>query len=517
MRKPSMLLCALLAFVLLVTPAVSARNVVSMSLNQDIGTIDPAKTTDWTETLVIINMYDSLVTPLPDGTMGPLIAREWGFDEDTLTYTFHLNEGILFHDGTVLTADDVVFSVERVLALQQGYSWLWADILESIVAVDDLTVQITLSEPYSPFIATLPWLAIVNKDLVLANAQDDDYGQDWLLDNSAGSGPYTFSSWERGNQLVMERFPGYFLGWPDEGAIDEVRARVIFSDSTVLSEMRTQALTIADHYRAIETYTRLDELPGVSVDMAQSGEILYLKMNTQKPPMDNVHVRRAISWAFDYETFLEFIDPGGIQALGPVPQIIDGHNPDLLQYTYDPDKAREELALSGFAPGELTINYCYVEGFELGRRLGLMLQADLAEIGINVQLQPETWARITDLATTVETTPHITSVFSAANFPDPDNYLYTAYHSDAHGTWMSMEWYDDPEVDALIDRARRTIDRDERNAIWYEVQERIVDAAPSVFVYSLPKRYAMQEYVKGFTFVPVMSFEYNFHRMYIER
>ncbi|MGM0446204.1 MAG: ABC transporter substrate-binding protein [Bacillota bacterium] len=512
----SMLIILLLSVLLIFTSGVSAqKNIVSMSLNQEISTIDPSKTTDWTESMVIVNLYDTLVTPNPDGTMAPLIAEDWEFSDDGLEYKFFLNEGIKFHDNSELTAEDVKFSFDRMLELKQGYSWLWLDVVEDVKVIDDYTIEVVLNEPYSPFISTLPWLAILNKNQVLENEVDGDMGQDWLLENDAGSGAYKFKSWERGNQIIFEKFEDYFLGFEDN-SVDEVRARVIYSDSTVLSEMRTGDLTIADHYRAMETYDRLNNLDDVKIQTAQSGEIFYLKINTKKTPVDNIHVRKALSWAFDYETFNTKIEVDTEQSRGPVPKIIAGHNPDVFQYEKNLDKAREELEKSGYEPGELTITFCYVEGFEMQRKLGLMYQSDLAKVGINLELRPETWGRITDLASTEESTPHITAIFSAANYPDPDNYLYTAYHSSASGTWMSMEWLQNEEIDKMIMEARKTLEAEERNEIYYEIQDKIVDLAPDIFIYSLLKRYGMQENLKGFEFVPVMSFEYDFHKMYFE-
>src|SRR6056297_1458590 len=255
------LLSALMIFT---TGVIAQKNIVGMSLNQEISTIDPSKTTDWTESMVIVNLYDTLVTPNPDGTMAPLIAEDWDYSADGLNYTFNLKEGIKFHDGSELTAEDVKFSFDRMLELKQGYSWLWLDVLNEVKVTDDYTVEITLNRPYSPFVSTLPWLAILNKEQVMANEVEGDMGQDWLLDHDAGSGAYKFKSWERGNQIVFEKFDDYFQGWRDN-SIDEVRARVIYSDSTVLSEMKTGDLTIADHYRALETYDRLDNLEGVKI------------------------------------------------------------------------------------------------------------------------------------------------------------------------------------------------------------------------------------------------------------
>ncbi|MDI6871175.1 MAG: ABC transporter substrate-binding protein [Bacillota bacterium] len=521
MKRFAFLTAALLLLFAL-SGAAPAKNVVTMSLNQEIGTIDPAKVTDWTEAMVMVNLYDSLVTPDAKGEIQGLIAKSWTVSPDGKVYTFHLNKGVKFHDGREVTAEDVVFSMERVLALKSGYSWLWADLVAETKAVDKYTVTFRLNKPFAPFLSTLPWLAVVNKAAILEHkkpgnfGQYGDYGQDWLLKADAGSGAYTFKSWTRGNEIVFAKFDGYFKGWR-KGAIDEVRAKEVYNDATIIAEMKTGALTIADHYRALETYSALAKMKGVAIKKALSGEAFYLKINTRKAPTDNVHVRRAINYAFDYDAFLQQIDPGAEQARGPIPATIPGFDPTTPQFKRDVKKAREELAKSGLKPDDLTINFCYVQGFALEEKLALLFQANLAEVGLKVVLQPETWGRITDIAAKVETTPHVTAVFSAANYPDADNYLYTAYHSDAVGTWMSMEWLKNPEIDKLIETGRVTVDPKARQKIYSELQHKIVELAPDVFIYSLPKRYAMQTWLKGFEFVPVMSFEYDFHKMWVEK
>lgn len=518
------LACAVVLVVLLSLSGVAwaAKNVVTMSINQEIGTIDPAKVTDWTEALCMVNLYDSLVTPKTDGTMEGLIAKDWKVSPDGKVYTFQLNQGIKFHDGREVTAEDVKFSMDRTLAINAGYSWLWADLIDSVKVADKYAIVFTLKKPFAPFLSTLPWLAVVNKAAVLEHKKPGpfgdfgDYGQDWLLNADAGSGAYTFKSWTRGSEIAFERFPDYFKGWRSN-PIDEVRVKEVYNEPTIIAEMKTGALTIADHYRALETYAALEKMKGVTIENAVSGEAFYLKVNTKKAPTDNIHVRRALAWAFDYETFINQIDPGAEQARGPIPSSIPGFDPTTPQFKRDLTKAKEELAKSGLKPKDITVNFCYVQGFALEEKLALLFQSNMADIGINVVLQPETWGRITDLAAKVETTPHITAVFSAANYPDPDNYLYTAYHSSAVGTWMSMEWLQDPEIDKLIEEGRTTVDEKRRTEIYRNLQHKLVDLAPDIFIYSLPKRYAIQSWLKGFEFVPVMSFEYDFHKMWAEK
>src|SRR5438094_2494258 len=152
---------------------------------------------------------------------GPPVAESWRVTDGAKTYTFQLRKGIKFHDGKELSADDVVFSLQRMLALKKGISWLWNGVLtaEQVRAAGSHTVVFTLSQPYAPFLATLTQLFVVNKDQVLANrkpgASKDagDYGEAYLADHEAGSGPYTMESWDRATTLAMKAFPGYWRGW----------------------------------------------------------------------------------------------------------------------------------------------------------------------------------------------------------------------------------------------------------------------------------------------------------------
>jgi len=502
-------------------------NILAMSVNQEFGIIDPHRGNDWTESMAMVNLYDALVFPSPAGEMEPKLAESWTISPDGLTYTFKLRKGVKFHDGSELTAEDVKFSVDRMLALNEGYSWLWADVLEEATVDNSYTVSFHLSSPFAPFISTLSWLFIVNKDAILAHKEPGkfgefgDYGKHWLsvtTTEDAGSGPYMLKSWERGREIVFERFPDYFEGWPHgDKSVDEVHILLLKEAATVKTMLRKGELTIVEHYRTPSDYDEMASYPHIKVVKNISGEALYFKINTKLPPTDDIHIRRMLAWAFDYKSAITEIEPGSVQARGPIPCIIPGANPRVFLYHQDLDKAREEMMLSKYYPDVPDINITYVAGMEIERKMALSLKESLAKIGVNLDIHVEQWGRITDLATTIETTPNITEVFSAAAYPDPDLYLYSTYHSAASGTWMSMEWLQDPLVDQLIEQERTTLDKEERAHLLNILQHIIVERCPDIFIYTLPKRCAMQDYVKGFTYRPVMSFEYYFHDLWYEK
>jgi peptide/nickel transport system substrate-binding protein len=505
----------------------AARNVFTMAHTQEFGTIDPARGTDYTESYAMLNLYDGLVFPSSTGAIEPKLAESWTITPNGLAYTFNLRRGVKFHDGTELTAEDVKFSLERVLALKEGYSFLWAGIVSGVTADSPYVVTFHLSKVYAPFLATLPWLFIVNKDQILAHkapgkfGEFGDYGAEWLAvtqNEDAGSGPYTLKSNDKIQEIVFERFLDYWEGWPHgDKSIDEAHSIFLVETATCKAMLRTGELTMVEHWRTYEDYVEMDAIPGVTALNFLSPEELCYKINTKKAPTDDVHIRRMLAWAFDYDTMLNVVEPGSGPARGPIPPGIPGHNPRAFQYYQDLDKAREELKLSKYYPNVPTIQIVTPAGLEARRRVAVQFKETLATLGVNAEISVEQWGRMTDLAATKETTPNIMIISVSSNYPDADTYLQFMYASSAVGTWGSCEWLLDPLVDQLIEQERTTLDPEERAHILNVIQDIIVERCPDIFVNVLALRVATQEYLKGFTYRPVMSFYYYFRDWWFEK
>ncbi|MFQ5794750.1 MAG: ABC transporter substrate-binding protein [Candidatus Bipolaricaulia bacterium] len=506
---------------------VAARNIFVMSAIQIFGTIDPGRGTDYTESTAMVNLYDPLVFPSATGEIEPKLAESWTVSSDGLTYIFNLKRGVKFHDGSALTAEDVKFTMDRIIALQDGYSWLWSDVMDEVTVDDRYTVTFHLNKPFAPFVSSLPWLFIVSKDAILAHMQPGpygefgDYGTGWLevtTTEDAGSGPYMLKSWDRGREIVWERFEDYFEGWPNgDQSVDEVHTLVIRETATVKTMIRRGELTMVEHWRTFTDYQEMDRYSGVKVLDFLSTEQLSFKLNTQIPPTDDIHIRRMLAWAFDYQSVFDIFEPGSGPAKGPIPLTIPGHNDQVFQYQQDLEQARTELKQSQYYPNVPPIRLTLPAGNENRRKMALRLKENLAELGVDLQINVEPWGRMTDLATTVETTPNIMVISVASNYPDPDTYLYSMYHSRAAGTWMSTEWLQDPVVDQLIDQERVTLDEVERGLLMNVAQQVINEHTPDIFVYVMPLRVAMQDFVQGFTFRPIMSFYYYFHDLWYEQ
>ena len=233
--------------------------------------IDPAVGSDFSSSSAFVNIYDTLVYPTPDGGVKPHVAESWETSSDGLVWTFHLRKDVKFHDGSGLTAEDVVFTMDRITTIGEGYGYMYLGKVQSSEAVDDYTVRFTLSEPYGPFLVTLVRLYILNKDLVMANRKADgtygdmgDYAKEWLLTNDAGSGPYRAKDVRLEEYVLMEKFDGYW-GYFAPSAPDIVKFIGTTEAVTVRTMMSRKELEIGDQWQSVEALNSLDALEGVEI------------------------------------------------------------------------------------------------------------------------------------------------------------------------------------------------------------------------------------------------------------
>ena len=176
-------------------------------------TFDPLAASDSRVDTPSINLYNTLLQYLPGVTEWELeLAESYEQAEDGLSYTFTLKPGVMFHDGTELLAEDVAYTVERLIAVNIGVARSLG-IVSGAEVIDDYTVRINLSAPFPGFLGAISRLYILNSELVQANTVDDDWGQTWLQNNDAGSGPYVLTSFTPEQEFTIERFDGYFKGW----------------------------------------------------------------------------------------------------------------------------------------------------------------------------------------------------------------------------------------------------------------------------------------------------------------
>ena len=480
--------------------------------------IDPAVGSDFSSTSSLVNLYDSLVFPNTEGGVDPWVAESWDISEDGLTWTFHLKEGVMFHNGTELTASDVAFSMNRILEIGEGLAYVFLGVVDSATAVDDYTVEFTLAKPTGLFLMSLIRLYILDEEEVTANVvtpgpygDKGDYGKEYLLTHDAGSGPYTVKEFPLEEYLLMEKYAGWW-GEFNENAPDELKNIATTEAATIRTMMSRQELEITDQWQTVEALQALDEIEGVDIAAFPQLTEFYYMIHNRKPPTDDIHFRKAMAYAFDYDAAVGLEWTGTSQSVGPVPSLCAGHNPDVFVFHRDLDKAREELAQSPYADQldqyPVEVHWCTEVPAE--EKFALLFQANMAEIGIKVNIVSTPWMSMVEEGASQEASPHIQTTYVSADFPDAGSILKVRYHSDAAPTWSQNEWLLDPTLDQMIDDGMVTVDEEERYEKYADLQEYIVDLCPSLFLYDQVQKQAVQSYVdwppaRG-EIIPVMGY-----------
>lgn len=500
MKKTHLLAAALTAATALTSPAF-AQSVLRID-EVAVGELDPGKASDYADSILMFNVYDTLVLPT-QGAPGndPHLAESW--EVDGATYTFTLRDDVSFQSGNPMRAADVVYSLERMQALGQGLSHLFGGVKAE--AVDDHTVRFTLDEPYAPFIASLVRLPIVDQMLVEENATDEDpWGEEFLSANGAGTGAYSVTAHNPQDETVMALSDSYFLPI-DEHAPDQVRLRYGLEAATVRTLLAQGEHDIASQWLPPEVIAALAR-DGAQLLTESGTGAFYIKLNTARAPLDDVNCRQALAHAFDYGTALQMVAitddvSSGSASTGAIPVGMFGSNPPEDALTRDMDAAREYLAECPYAPEDWNLEISWIAEVPLEERFALLMQANFAELGISSSIETLPWALFTERVASPENTPNISQIFVNAVTGDPDTLLYGMYHSSTPGTWQSPEYLSDPEVDAALEAGRRGPGPEEREAAYSDLNARLMDLAPTIYGYDRQSVFAASNRVM----VPALS------------
>ena len=485
----------------------------TMNVIQVIGTIDPAKITDYTEYMMAVNLYDGLTTADKTGKIIPLLAKSWDISKDGKTFTFHLVPDAKFQNGDAVTADDVVYSVQRMLTLNQGPSGFFSGFLEpkGVSAVDKHTVQFKLKEASSAFLGMSPLLFVVDKSVADQHKGKNGWAEKYLAAHAEGTGPYSLDEWQRGSRIVFKRNHNYFYGFP-EHPLEKVRVLVTSDESTIKALANKGELDLSSDYQAEETLKAIGKLPNYHIQDLGSATGYYIKFNNQRAPTDDVHIRKAIALAIDYDLVNKELYPGNPMS-GPLASLFKGAYLDSLQNpTYDLKKAAAEVKLSKYAGQKIPITLGYVAGSAYEEEISLMMQANLESIGFKVKLEGDPWSRITQIASKPETTPNVNQIFFGPTYASPQSVFYNQYSSKSAGSWASMSWLNDKKVDQWIDDAGRELNTEKRNAIYHKLQKYIVDNQVDAFLQTTRYRMAVNNCLSDMKFVPIQSFYYDFSK-----
>ncbi|MGQ9908473.1 MAG: ABC transporter substrate-binding protein [Candidatus Flexifilum sp.] len=488
MRRSLFFLFSLFLVALLSVGALAAQEerVLVVGHAESTDSLDPAN--GYTQTTGIVHklIYQTLVT-FPDADASeivPLLASDWTISEDSLTYTFNLNPDAVFANGDPVTADDVVFSFMR-LKNRQGTPSFLAQNIVSVVADDADTVSITLAEINPAFLANLAAnpFSITNDSEVIAHggtmaedAQQTDTAEAYLNSASAGSGPYVLESWEPQVQTVMVRNPNY---WGEAPYFDRIIIVNIPEAATQKVALESGEIDIALDLTSDQLAT-MGNNPDITVATVPGNIVHFLLMN-QDPaiggPVSNPLVQLAIRYALDYEGYRELwggLTPASPMAIGQL-----GAFGQDRAFQRDLDRARELLAEAGYPDGfDITLSYPIFtfQGVNLDTN-AQKIQADLAEVGINVTLNPgELQVSLQEYRSGQQGFGYW---FWGPDFLDPIDVL--AFLPGGKVGGERANWTDenaDPEILALRDQARIETDPAARVALFAQIQEYLQQSGP---------------------------------------
>ena len=456
---------------------------------------DPAKGSDEASSAALANLYDTLVFPTSSGTLQPDLATSWQVSTDGLTYTFTLRSGVTFHNGDPLTASDVVFSMNRLIAIGQGYSYLFAPYVKNITAPNASTVVITLSKTFGPFLTALVRLYVLDQSVVVANevhtgptatfGANGDYGSTWLLTNDAGSGAYTIGQpTNLESQMTLAAYTKYWNGTlPNQpSSID-----MIGSTSSTQALFSSHSIQVTDQWQEYSTIASLATLSGAKMVTIPTVNEMYLMINTKEAPTDDIYVREAMSYALNYTAVVDNIFQGSKPSSGPVPTSLPGHDPNIPVSTQNLAMAQSLIAKSKYA-GQLAnypVRYFWVSQVPAEQKLALEFAADMAKIGITVNVVEEPWLTVVADLANLTSSPNIVSIEDGASYFEAGSVLQSRYTSAADGTWEQNEWLQNKSLDNLVFSALSTLDQTARFQAYANVQQQIYNQFPTIYAFDV--------------------------------
>ncbi|AFG36603.1 glutathione ABC transporter substrate-binding protein [Spirochaeta africana] len=450
----------------------------------DARSLDPQATNDQASARVMNQIYETLMYQTEDLEVELGLVSDYTVESET-EYLFTLREGVMFHNGEELTADDVKFTFERMREVNSPAAFLVAA-LDRVEVIDDYTFRMILDFPFGPFITHLghPATAILNRTAVEAGGED--YGR-----NPVGTGPFKFVQWRSGDSITLERFEDYRLG---PAASREVRFRFISEDTNRAIALETGEADII-YDVGPNDFDNLVEMDSIDAIQSEGLTTFYMGFNVEKEPFDDVRVRRAINLAVDVETATDVAFRGyATAARGPLaPNVLFANN-DLPGYGYDPDQARELLAEAGYADGFRTSIWTNDNPVRI--RYAEIFQEQLAQVGIDLNIEIMEFAPYLDRTAQGEHDMFMLGWVAVTG--DADYGLYSLFHSSEFGDAGNRTFWANDEVDRLLDLGKTDPDPEVRRDAYYRAQEIIFEEAPWVFLAFRDELNATRNWVEGF-------------------
>ena len=498
---------------------------LTIAMNGTPSDLDPHSAYDYRSAIALRGPYEQLIGLVADKTdeYEGLVAERWEANADKSVWTFSIRPGVTFHDGTPVDAEAVRASFARFLTLGLGPTSAIVRFVPdaaAITAPDPATVVFDLGRPqplFESYLTSQYGPLVMNTAKAMTEEVDGDLGHGWaqLNEEGLGTGPYRITTFDPGQQVVMERYDGYWRGWEGDH-FDRVEIRIVPENQTRRQLIEAGDVDIVDNL-VPEALEALEQSADLVVDKSYSSEVDYL-MLTVDGALASPEARQALCYAFPYDEVVQGVYRGyGKRAVGPVAEVVRGFDPATFSFTTDLAKAKELLTTAGVAEGtEITLTQ--ESGDENVKAALQLFQANLAEIGLSLAIETVDLGTFTSIIfgdSPVEERPGVMPWFWWPDYNDAWNHLYPQVSCDAWGSkGTNSGFYCNARVDELLTASRDEADPAAYQAALSEIQQIVTRDDPAA-VYYLQRQWTtiLRSTVAGFVFNPINIGTYDFYRL----
>jgi len=437
-----------------------AKTDISIALSADITSLDPMGHNDTKSERVSFLLFNRLFRLNTDFEVVPDLAESWS-QPSPEEWVIKIKEGVLFHDGTEMTSEDVKYSLDRSREMPKVQQVLSE--VNSVEVVDTYTVKISTNSAFAPFLYTLvhAGTSIVPK----AYAESDDN-----FASPVGSGPYTFVEWVSGDRVVLAKNDAYFDA-DNMGQSAQITFKVIPEGTSRTIALETGEVDVVDELPTMDI-SKVEDASDLTLYQKPSTRINFFAMNTEKAPFDNILVRQALNYAVDKEAIIAVaLDGAGVQADSVLAPSFLGYKKG--PYSYDPEQAKALLVEAGYPDGfEMSI---MTSGDER-KRIAEIIQANFMDIGVTASIEMLEWGTFID---SILKGLEESLVLGWTSNPDPDATLTPIFYSGNIGG-MNFSRINDPKLDSLLKAGREELDLAGRAEIYGEFHTYVMEQAPFV-------------------------------------
>ena len=459
-------------------------NELVVGIAQDLDdSLDPHKTVKAGTREVMFNVFEGLMKPTPDGDLTPAIAESYEVSEDRMTYTFHLREGVQFHNGKTVTAEDVVYSIQRcAAATETGIVQVEAfSVIQSIETPDDKTVAITISEPSNEFISYMTTAVL-------------PAGYDKQDTDPVGTGPFKFVSRTAQDSVVLEKFNEY---WGTPAQLDKVTLKIMENADSLMMSLQSGAIDLCAHLTSTQV-AQLEKDFNVAEGTMNLVQAMYL--NNAVAPFDDVRVRQALCYAVDKQEIIDLAFDGYGSPIGSsmYPAFGKYFDDSLTNYyTKDVEKAKALLAEAGYPDGfDMTITV--PSNYKPHMDTAEVLVQRLAQIGVNATIEPIEWESwVSDVYAGRQFQSTVVGVDASTMTARA---LLERFTSDYGKNFIN---YNNAEYDALFQQTLTAYDDAGQTAIYKQMLANLTENAANVYIQDLADLVAVRKGVEGVTFYPI--------------